>query len=340
MRREIDALDAELLTLLNRRAAAVLEVAAIKSRQADEPRYYRPEREAALLRRLAARNEGPLPDTEAVRLFREIVSTCRTLEQRPAIACATVAGACAALGHFGGAVDLHVVPNAAEALAAVRAAVAVAERTTAVAAPVLAEGAAAGETAGVAERTTAVAAPAFAEGAAAGETAGVAERTTAVAAPALAEGAATGETAGVAREPAAAARCDHAVIEFSPGGEADPAVADVAGAGLVLCGEWYATSGERYVVIGREPVPPTGEDWTSLVAAADRVADLESRCAALELMVRSTPIAGRASSIADVAAHSDDPRLAGLLAEYGGERAVLGAYPNARIGGPSRARAR
>ena len=292
MRREIDALDAELLTLLNRRAAAVLEVAAIKSRQADEPRYYRPEREAALLRRLAARNEGPLPDAEAVRLFREIVSTCRTLEQRPAIACTTVAGACAALGHFGGAVDLHVVPNAAEALAAVRAAVAVAERTTA------------------------------------------------VAAPALAEGAAAGETAGVAREPAAAARCDHAVIEFSPGGEADPAVADVAGAGLVLCGEWYATSGERYVVIGREPVPPTGEDWTSLVAAADRVADLESRCAALELMVRSTPIAGRASSIADVAAHSDDPRLAGLLAEYGGERAVLGAYPNARIGGPSRARAR
>ena len=316
MRREIDALDADLLTLLNRRAAAVLEVAAIKSRQADEPRYYRPEREAALLRRLAALNEGPLPDAEAVRLFREIVSTCRTLEQRPAIACTTVAGACAALGHFGGAVDLHVVPNAAEALAAVRAAVAVAERTTAVAAPALAEGAAAGETAGVAERTTAVAASAFAEGAAAGE------------------------TAGVAREPAAAARCDHAVIEFSPGGEADPAVADVAGAGLVLCGEWYATSGERYVVIGREPVPPTGEDWTSLVAAADRVADLESRCAALELMVRSTPIAGRASSIADVAAHSDDPRLAGLLAEYGGERAVLGAYPNARIGGPSRARAR
>ena len=316
MRREIDALDAELLTLLNRRAAAVLEVAAIKSRQADEPRYYRPEREAALLRRLAARNEGPLPDAEAVRLFREIVSTCRTLEQRPAIACTTVAGACAALGHFGGAVDLHVVPNAAEALAAVRAAVA------------------------VAERTTAVAVPAFTEGAAPGETAGVAERTTAVAAPAFAEGAAAGETAGVAREPAAAARCDHAVIEFSPGGEADPAVADVAGAGLVLCGEWYATSGERYVVIGREPVPPTGEDWTSLVAAADRVADFESRCAALELMVHSTPIAGRASSIADVAAHSDDPRLAGLLAEYGGERAVLGAYPNARIGGPSRARAR
>ena len=284
MRREIDALDAELLALLNRRAAAVLEVAAVKSRQA-EPRYYRPEREAVLLRRLAARNGGPLSDTEAVRLFREIVSTCRALEQRPAIACATLAGALAALGHFGGAVDLHVAPNTAEALAAV---------------------------------------------------AGV-DATVAEGAPAVPEGAAAVETAGVARTAAAGARCDHAVVEFSPGGEAVPAVADVSGAGLVLCGEWYATSGERYVVIGREPAPPTGDDWTSLVVAADRMEDLESRCTALDLMVRSTPVAGRASSIADIAAHRDDPRLAGLLAGYGGERVVLGAYPNARTGGPPRA---
>ena len=283
MRREIDALDAELLALLNRRAAAVLEVAAVKSRQA-EPRYYRPEREAVLLRRLAARNGGPLSDTEAVRLFREIVSTCRALEQRPAIACATLAGARAALGHFGGAVDLHVAPNTAEALAAVAATVAVA-----------------GVDATVAEGAPAV------------------------------------ETAGVARTAAAGARCDHAVVEFSPGGEAVPAVADVSGAGLVLCGEWYATSGERYVVIGREPAPPTGDDWTSLVVAADRMEDLESRCTALDLMVRSTPVAGRASSIADIAAHRDDPRLGGLLAGYGGERVVLGAYPDARTGGPPRA---
>ena len=295
MRRAIDALDAELLTLLNRRAAAVLEVAAVKNRQA-EPRYYRPEREAALLRRLAASNGGPLPDAEAVRLFREIVSTCRALEQRPAVACTTVAGARAALGHFGGAVDLHVAPNAAEAFALVAAPVAVADVASAVAegAPAVAEGA-----------------PAVVEGAAA----------------------AAGETAGVERAPAAGARCDHAVVAFSSGAGADPAVAGVAGAGLVLCGEWYAADGERYVVIGREPAPPTGDDRTSLVAAADRVADLESRCAALDLAVRSTPVAGRTSFIADVAAHTDDPRLAGLLAGYGGEWTVLGAYPDGRIGG-------
>ena len=285
VRREIDAIDAGLLDLLNRRAAAALEVAAVKSRQA-EPRYYRPERETTLLRRLAAGNAGPLPDAEVSRLFREVVSTCRALEQRPVIACATVAGARAAFGHFGGAVDLYVAPNAAGALATV-----------------------------VATDTVA--------------------GTDAVAATAAVVTTGAGEATAVARTPATAAeaRCDFAVIEFSPGGEAAPAVADVAAAGLALCGEWYAAGGERYVVAGREPVPPTGDDWTSLVVAADRVAELESRCAAQDLVVRSTPIAGRASSIADVAAHKDDPRLAELLAGYGGgESTVLGAYPNARSG--------
>ena len=284
VRREIDALDADLLALLNRRAAAVLEVAAVKSRQA-EPRYYRPEREAALLRRLAGGNTGPLPDAEVTRLFREIVSTCRALEQRPAIACADAAGVRAAFGHFGGAVDFHVAADTAGALTAVAAT-----------APVVAATAVAATPAATGEATTVARTPA----------------------PAVDAPGATG------------ARCDYAVIEFSPGGEADPAVADAAGAGLVLCGEWYAAGGERYLVIGREPVPPTGDDWTSLVVAADRMAGLESRCAAMGLAVRSTPVSGRASFIADVAAHTRDPGLAGLLAEYGGGRAVLGAYPNAR----------
>ena len=274
VRREIDAIDTELLGLLNRRAAAALEVAAIKRRRT-RPRYYRPEREAALFRRLAASNAGPLPDAEAVRLFHEIVSSCRALEQRPAIACTTVAGARAALGHFGGAVDLHVAPDAVKALAAVAASAAVP---------------ASGEAAG----SVAVA----------------------------------GTASGAGR-----AHCDYAVIEFSPGGEADPAVADVADAGLVLCGEWCAAGGERYVVVGHEPVPPTGDDRTSFVVTAGRARDFESRSAALDLGVRWTPVAGRASWIADVAAHTADPRLSELIAECGGGCTLLGAYPNVRIGG-------
>jgi len=115
IRREIDALDIELLNLLNRRARVIFRVAAVKEGE-KEPRYYRPEREATLLRRIVAANSGPLPDRETTRLFREIVSSCRTLEQRLIIGCTTVGEGCAAIGHFGGAVDIRSLADAAQAL--------------------------------------------------------------------------------------------------------------------------------------------------------------------------------------------------------------------------------
>jgi phosphoserine aminotransferase len=42
--------------------------------------YYRPEREAHVLRMVVDRNDGPLSDTEMVRLFREIMSSCLAQE--------------------------------------------------------------------------------------------------------------------------------------------------------------------------------------------------------------------------------------------------------------------
>ena len=248
IRREIDALDAELLGLLNRRGRTAFEVAAVKGREV-APRYYRPEREAALLRRLAAANRGPLPDGEVMRLFREIVSTCRALEQRLAIGCATVGEACAAIGHFGGAVDVQSLPDAAQAL----------------------------------------------------------------------DGVAT-------------ARCDYAMIEFSREGLASPVVAELPARGLALCGEWYARNGERFVVVGHEPVPPTGSDWTSFVLPTRQLADVESWCRDSNLHVRSVPVAGAvSSSIVDVAMHVSEPPLAQAVARYG--LGVLGAYPDSGIGG-------
>ena len=43
--------------------------------------FYRPEREAQVLRNVMERNEGPLSDTTMARLFREIMSSCLALEQ-------------------------------------------------------------------------------------------------------------------------------------------------------------------------------------------------------------------------------------------------------------------
>ena len=77
LRLAIDALDADLLELLNRRAAAVRKVGELKG---GAPAY-RPERESKILRRVAARKDGALPAESAVTLFREIISACRALEQ-------------------------------------------------------------------------------------------------------------------------------------------------------------------------------------------------------------------------------------------------------------------
>ena len=77
LRVAIDALDADLLDLLNRRAAAVRKVGELKGGAS----AYRPERESEILRRVAARKDGALPAESAVTLFREIISACRALEQ-------------------------------------------------------------------------------------------------------------------------------------------------------------------------------------------------------------------------------------------------------------------
>jgi chorismate mutase/prephenate dehydratase len=84
LRAEIDGLDTELLALLNRRAAVVKKVGALK----DGVRVYRPEREAEILRRMAslAAKGGVLPAGAAIAVFREVISACRALEQELRVA--------------------------------------------------------------------------------------------------------------------------------------------------------------------------------------------------------------------------------------------------------------
>ena len=86
LRDRIDALDEQIQTLINARAACAREVATVKLAGGEEPHFYRPEREAAVLRRVGERNPGPLPAEEMVRLFREIMSACLALEKQLTIA--------------------------------------------------------------------------------------------------------------------------------------------------------------------------------------------------------------------------------------------------------------
>ena len=70
LRHQIDAIDERLLELFNARAAVVLKVADAKREEGGKVQFYRPEREAQILRRIQETSTGPLPGADAARLIR------------------------------------------------------------------------------------------------------------------------------------------------------------------------------------------------------------------------------------------------------------------------------
>lgn len=108
-RLEIDKIDAEILTLLNRRASLALEIATIK-RQANL-KFHSPEREKAILDRITALNKGPFPNEALKTIFREIISASLALEEPLKVAYLGPEGTftnLAALRHFG--LSAHFIP--------------------------------------------------------------------------------------------------------------------------------------------------------------------------------------------------------------------------------------
>ena len=86
IRARIDQLDEQIQGLITERARCAEEVARQKNIAGDNSEYYRPEREAEVLRTVIERNEGPLTDDEMARLFREIMSVCLALQYPMTIA--------------------------------------------------------------------------------------------------------------------------------------------------------------------------------------------------------------------------------------------------------------
>lgn len=76
VRKEIDSLDQQIQKLISDRASLAFRVRKSKADSRDAVDFYRPEREAQVLRAVMERNQGPLSDNEMVRLFREIMSAC------------------------------------------------------------------------------------------------------------------------------------------------------------------------------------------------------------------------------------------------------------------------
>ena len=78
LRADIDAIDAELLKLLNTRAQLALEVGELK--RAEGSVVFRPARELQVINGLQAVNPGPLQGSHLAPIWREIMSACRSLE--------------------------------------------------------------------------------------------------------------------------------------------------------------------------------------------------------------------------------------------------------------------
>ena len=105
LREKIDAVDRELLALLNRRAGLALEVGEIKKREGSV--VFRPEREAQVIDGLKSVNPGPLQSESVAPIWREIMSACRALETPTRVAYLGPAGTFseeAALGFFGSSI--------------------------------------------------------------------------------------------------------------------------------------------------------------------------------------------------------------------------------------------
>lgn len=103
LRDQIDQIDLQIMRSISERAQCAQQVAEVKKGQGDQA-YYKPEREAQVLRQIMDNNVGPLDNEDMARLFRQIMSACLALEQPIKVAYLGPEGTFtqeAALKHFG-----------------------------------------------------------------------------------------------------------------------------------------------------------------------------------------------------------------------------------------------
>ncbi len=117
IRDQIDEVDQKIQALINQRAKCAQQVAEIKIKAGETEHFYRPEREAQVLMKIKERNDGPLADDDMARLFREIMSCCLALEKPVKVAFLGPAGTynhVATCKHFGSFIEQSPVNNIEE----------------------------------------------------------------------------------------------------------------------------------------------------------------------------------------------------------------------------------
>jgi chorismate mutase/prephenate dehydratase len=114
LRDAIDAIDAQLLGLLNDRARIAQEIGRVKERNGAP--VYAPERAEQLIRRLSEKSTGPLDEAAIRAIYIEIMSASLALEKEMLVACEGEPGCeshFAARQHFGSSIrySFHSGPN-------------------------------------------------------------------------------------------------------------------------------------------------------------------------------------------------------------------------------------
>jgi chorismate mutase/prephenate dehydratase len=347
-RQAIDRLDREVLARLNERARHAQSIGALKA-GAGGPAW-RPEREAQVLGRLVAENAGPLTGEHVTGVFRQVMSACLALEQQLRVAYLGPAGTfshAAVAKQFGSFVDAVPLPTIDEVIRAAEAG-----RTDYAVVPVenSSEGAV-GRTLDLMCTT---------------ELSICAEIKLRIQQNLLSNAATLGDVRKVYSHAQSLAQCVQWLARNLPTatrvavasnaeaarlGAAEPGAAAIAGEnaaaiyGLaVLCPhiEDEPNNTTRFWVLGRQQVPASGRDETSLVMSAPNrpgaVHDL------LEPLARHGVSMTRFESrpartglweylfFVDLAGHRSDPPVAAALAELA-RRApflkLLGSYPAA-----------
>ena len=347
-RLRINELDNQILQLLTQRAEAALRIGDLKRRQ--EAPIYVPEREAEILRRLAAANRGPLPAEAVAAIWREILSGCRALEARLTVA---YLGPQATFTHqaarerFGASTDYRAARSIGEVFEDV-------ERARADFGVVPVENSTEGAVNVTLDRLT------ISDVVIAGEL------RLEIAQQLLSRTVDLGEIKRVLSHPQGLAQCRGWLAEHLPEvpteellstaaaaelAAADPTVAAIASE---LAGQLYAVpalrariednphNATRFLVIGRQPVGPTGRDKTTILFA------MRNEPGALYRILE--PIAGAGLNLTkiesrpakqgpweyvifvDLEGHRETPAVAAVLDEIGKRTLhlkILGSYPAA-----------
>jgi len=117
IRKRIDEIDKSIQDLVSERASCAAQVAKVKQQQGETGHFYRPEREAQVLRAVMDRNSGPLTDESIAGIFREIMAACLAHERPLKVAFLGPEGTythSAAVKHFGSLIETKPVASIEE----------------------------------------------------------------------------------------------------------------------------------------------------------------------------------------------------------------------------------